>query len=268
MTSVAAHSTVSPSGSSEGALLLVCLPIDLRALARWSAGTGQAALQDDVGYALHALMRAALGELAPKPFVLIHRSGAAQVLGYARCSEGELLRAFQLAPGSEPAAAAALCLSGDRAAVVRAMPGDWHSGERFSFEARVAPVVRSRQPDGSYPEIDAAYHTAFCGERPGDRDSAHAVWLAKELGRGGASTLLKHEVVRFELGEIARRYQVGTAKQPERRTRGGLLPDLTVRGQLRVDDPVAFRALLARGLGRHRSFGFGCLLLAPAGAWT
>jgi CRISPR system Cascade subunit CasE len=47
-----------------------------------------------------------------------------------------------------------------------------------------------------------------------------------------------------------------------------LLPDLTVRGQLRIKQPLAFQALLARGLGRHRSFGFGCLLLAPPGAWT
>jgi len=35
-----------------------------------------------------------------------------------------------------------------------------------------------------------------------------------------------------------------------------------------VQDPQAFAALLARGLGRHRSFGYGCLLLAPPGAWT
>ena len=34
-------------------------------------------------------------------------------------------------------------------------------------------------------------------------------------------------------------------------------------GTLRVTDPAAFAAGLARGIGRHRAFGFGMLLLAP-----
>ena len=46
------------------------------------------------------------------------------------------------------------------------------------------------------------------------------------------------------------------------------MPDLSVRGELQVQDAAAFDGLLARGLGRHRSFGYGCLLIAPAGAWT
>jgi CRISPR system Cascade subunit CasE len=37
-----------------------------------------------------------------------------------------------------------------------------------------------------------------------------------------------------------------------------------VTGTLRVGDAEAFRALLARGLGRHRAFGFGMLLLRRA----
>ncbi|MDD4944986.1 MAG: type I-E CRISPR-associated protein Cas6/Cse3/CasE [Rhodoferax sp.] len=34
-------------------------------------------------------------------------------------------------------------------------------------------------------------------------------------------------------------------------------------GQMRVTDPQAFAQLLANGLGRHRTFGFGLLLLRP-----
>jgi CRISPR system Cascade subunit CasE len=42
-------------------------------------------------------------------------------------------------------------------------------------------------------------------------------------------------------------------------------PDATFRGTLRVDDPARFAAAaLARGVGRHRAFGFGMLLLRPA----
>ena len=42
-------------------------------------------------------------------------------------------------------------------------------------------------------------------------------------------------------------------------------PDAWFRGTLAIVDPNAFAALLARGIGRHRSFGFGCLLIAPSG---
>jgi len=33
-----------------------------------------------------------------------------------------------------------------------------------------------------------------------------------------------------------------------------------------VRDPTGFAALLARGVGRHRAFGFGMLLLRPPAA--
>ena len=40
-------------------------------------------------------------------------------------------------------------------------------------------------------------------------------------------------------------------------------PDATFTGTLTVRDADAFAALLARGVGRHRAFGFGMLLLRP-----
>ena len=35
-------------------------------------------------------------------------------------------------------------------------------------------------------------------------------------------------------------------------------------GTLEVRDAALFQGLLARGVGRHRAFGFGMLLLRPA----
>jgi CRISPR system Cascade subunit CasE len=40
-------------------------------------------------------------------------------------------------------------------------------------------------------------------------------------------------------------------------------PDAVVHGTLTITDPVAFAGLLARGVGRHRSYGYGMLLLRP-----
>lgn len=42
-------------------------------------------------------------------------------------------------------------------------------------------------------------------------------------------------------------------------------PDATLRGCLRIEDGAGFAALLGRGVGRHRAFGFGMLLLTPPG---
>ena len=248
--------------------LLRLLP-DMAALARWVAATGQRVLEEDRGYALHAALRAALGELAPKPFALLERPGSLQLIGYTRRSVEELDRALAQAEISDPGAAAALGLHQPTNTVIKPMPANWRAGDRMSFEVRVAPVVRSRQqPGGGYPEIDAAFHPDFAAAAGGDREAAHRAWLARELLRGGAATLLVSRPFSFGLAPIARRRANAGAPHAGRSTQHGLLPDLWVRGQLRLDDPAAFDLLLARGLGRHRSFGYGCLLLAPPGAWT
>jgi CRISPR system Cascade subunit CasE len=209
---------------------------DLGLLFKWAHATDQAALRDDLGYALHAAARAALGELAPKPFVLVQRPQApALFVGYS---------------------------AADPAALDRALPSDWRTGERLRFEVRAAPVVRSRaQPGGGYPEIDAAHHPSFGG--PGiDREAAYVAWLTRELARDDAASLQCAELQAFSLQTAARR--AGQAGG-QRRTQRGLLPDVTLRGQLEIRDPAAFQRLLARGVGRHRAFGFGCLLLSPGG---
>lgn len=244
-------------------LTLLRLRPDLQALARWAAGTRQRALRDDAGYLLHGAMRAALGELAPQPFVLRRRGDEAELLGYTGAEPAALRRALQLAPAD--AQAAAVLGLGDVS--MSTLPADWRPGERLSFEVRAAPVVRSRsaQP-GAVVEVDAAWHDSFAQDRPGDRVGAYGRWLARELARDGAARLCDWQMQAFALTPMARRGQrVGGDDRPRGLARG-LLPDLTARGELEIEQPDAFSALLARGLGRHRAFGFGCLLLAPAGA--
>lgn len=261
---------IEPSDAAQSPLLLLRLRPDLQTLARWAAATGQRALREDPGYALHAALRATLGRLAPKPFVLLRRPGSVQLIGYSRAGAADVQRAVEMAAATDLVAAQAVGIARASEAVIRPMPHDWRGGESLSFEVRVAPVVRSRnRPGGGYPEIDAAFHPDFASDETGDRDAAYRHWLGRELGRGGAASLLWHRALSFQLTPMARRGRVASdADSTARRTRGGLLPDLSVRGELRVDDSESFNALLARGLGRHRSFGFGCLLVAPPGAWA
>lgn len=260
--------TPAPTPPTSPLLMLRLLP-DPGALTRWAVATGQRALREDPGYALHAALRATLGNHAPKPFALLERPGSLQLIGYTQAAEPDLRAALAAASLTDPLASEALGMADPAQALVRTMPAHWAAGLCLSFEARVAPVVRSRTAQGGrYPEIDAAYHPAFAGDEPGNRELAHGRWLARELARNHAAELLSHRAVAFSLAAMARRTFALVHGAPRRQTHSGLLPDLTVRGQLRVDDPQAFAQLLARGLGRHRSFGYGCLLLAPAGAWT
>lgn len=242
---------------------------DMARLARWAHSSGLRDAAADPGYALHAATRAALGSLAPKPFALRQRAGMDELVGYTPASTEHLARACAL-DAHDPDAAAALRL---QEMVAKAMPMDWRVGECFSFEARVAPVVRSRaKAPGSYVEVDAAYHPDYVST-PGDRATAYGAWMRAQLGRQGAAELLSHETVMFQLTDMVRRTQAADNVRGDRPTEGGrstrrgLLPDLTVHGELRVADGPAFASLLARGLGRHRTFGFGCLLLAPPGAF-
>jgi CRISPR system Cascade subunit CasE len=267
----ATSDSASPDVAAMAPLLLMRLIPDLAALARWAAATGQRALREDTGYALHAALRAALGDRAPKPFALVQRPGNVQLIGYTTDTSESVQAAIEMAPVTDPGAALALGLAPSTGVLLKRMPDAWRAGELMSFEARVAPVVRSRsRQEDAYPEIDAAFHPDYAGDALGDREIAHGRWLARELARGGAATLQTHRAVAFQLAPMARRAARGEFQGSAhvRRVHTGLLPDLTVRGQLRVEDSLAFQALLARGLGRHRSFGFGCLLLAPPGAWT
>ena len=101
-------------------------------------------------------------------------------------------------------------------------------------------------------------------------------WLRRLLREGGAE-LLDAGLSGFRLTTLVRRShaspngRTGTAEGPPKRLpalrarTAARRPDATLEGILQVTDPERFQGLLARGVGRHRAFGFGMLLLRPAG---
>jgi len=80
-------------------------------------------------------------------------------------------------------------------------------------------------------------------------------WLVRQLAAGGAvAETVSLDAIRRT--RVVRRGRDRTLSAPEG-------PDVTASGVLHVAEPDLFVALLARGVGRHRAFGFGMLLLRP-----
>jgi CRISPR system Cascade subunit CasE len=93
-----------------------------------------------------------------------------------------------------------------------------------------------------------------------DRSEVYAQWLRELLVRQGGAELVDAIVTRYRLLGVTRKTKkdgLGGARQS--RIVSG--PDVVLTGQLRVTDPQSFAQILSRGVGRHRAFGFGLLLL-------
>lgn len=230
--------------------LIQCHP-DPRRLSAWATRFGLTAGGDDLGYALHTLLAATFGEVAPKPFR--HFGDARGLLAYSAHDADALQLAVQMAA---PDVHAALGL--ERFAT-RSFPTDWASGRRLGFEVRVRPVLRTNA--GRERDVFQVAAEKFGDdELPVSREAVYGEWLTRELARGDAACIDSLSLDAFRLSASLRKGGVANGKRTGRRVSG---PDVLFSGELTVRDPAGFATLLARGVGRHRAFGFGMLLLRP-----
>jgi CRISPR system Cascade subunit CasE len=218
--------------------------------------------ETDLGYAVHSLLGELFGELAPKPFALPDDTPAPAgltVLGYSAHDAARLKEHADLF--ADPFVHAAVDWAWFDA---KPLPAAFPAGRTLGFEVRACPVERSRLLRGDRtesPEVDALIveGTRQGIERGLDRNAVYLGWLERELARRGGVRLLSADVTGFRYTRFLRRDQKTRAP-----SRLPALPDARFKGVLEVTDAGAFAALLARGVGRHRAFGFGMLLLRPA----
>lgn len=225
----------------------------------WIAGEGLSKRGADDGYGWHALLKAAFGELAPQPFRLIeHSRKPPQLLGYTRADLSTLRDHAETF--AEPAVAAALGL--DSLAAKR-MPDCFATDQRLGFEVRVRPTIRQHLADDRTRNRERDVFLA-AAEKAGpretraglDRATVYAEWLGGRLEAQGARLI--------EARPLALRRTRVSRRNGKRELVGDIEgPDAVFEGILKVASPDAFRRLLGRGVGRHRAFGFGMLLLRP-----
>jgi CRISPR system Cascade subunit CasE len=238
-------------------LYMLQLTPDLPKLIRWAEEQHllHARHEDDLGYALHALLRAAFDTLAPTPFALVRYAELpAKLLAYS--AHGAAAFRDQAATFADPEVAAAVGLAG---LVDKQMPDRFVAGRRLGFTLRARPIVRiDRNGNRSRTQERDAFLAAIAGTEPSvgpSRGEAYQTWLIRRLADGGAH-LERLVLDAFRLTTTLRRDKA-------RKLHAFVGPDATFSGELSVTDPDRFASLLAHGVGRHRAFGFGMLLLKP-----
>ena len=231
--------------------MMIRAEVSIRDFQRWM---GIRRLQDP-DHAMHCLLVESFGaELAPKPFRVITPAGGATgcLYGYG-ASDANALR---------DAAAAFACPL--QASVIPAdtlqskpMPSEWEAGKRLGFEVRIRPTRRLRRTIGN--DVHIAERDAFLMQALDEtaetrsREAVYQDWLAERLERCGGATLESATLQSFQRTRAIR-------SQRSRYSEG---PDALMRGDLLVDDGAAFAELLSNGIGRHRAYGYGMLLLRP-----
>ena len=243
--------------SKTGNLQMVRAQIESRDFRRWM---GERRLRDP-DHAMHCLLTECFGELAPRPFrTILPRDGSNGTLyGYGR-SDASVLRE-SVAMCADPLQSR--ILPGDKLDT-KSMPTMWQVGRQLGFETRVRPVVRRSRNASVRPEkeCDAFLWEALKypeGEMNRSREQVYTDWLSEQLDRrGGARLEPEHtRLVSFQ------RIRAFRKAQPAFRHSEG--PDAVIRGILTITDPESFADLLAKGIGRHKAYGYGMLLLRPTG---
>ena len=260
-------------------LHLVRLEPEAKWLARLAQEPGLRDTEHDSGYLWHLALRRTFGAAAPQPFRVFepdpdkgeHRP--LHLLGYAAVDEAALRAALAEAAAEDARAFPASGIAS------KPLPGAFTVGRMLAFSTRVCPIVRTLSTDGSRKrELDAYVHGASADPKAPkpDRADVYRDWLRGRLHEGGAE-LLEARLASFRLTGLVRRQHASpsgrTATEEgmpkrllaQRARTAARRPDATLEALLEVRDPERFQQLLAKGVGRHRAFGFGLLLLRPAG---
>ncbi|WP_170143632.1 type I-E CRISPR-associated protein Cas6/Cse3/CasE [Brockia lithotrophica] len=227
---------------------------------------------EDLGYGIHTWLVSAFGSLSPKPWRLFTTRGRPpKILGYA-LHDAKDLREHLLAYAA-PGTMRVLLQSDPETSILSKPMPRFLPGKSLAYEVLTVPVVRKTTVDedgeerGKTVEKDLFLHHVekHGGRAQESRAEVYGKWVRDLLEREFPETKKRavdvHDA-RLEGFRLVRqvRYTHG-----EMRNRSRILrPQALIRGELTVRDPDTFSLLLEKGVGRHKAFGYGMLLLRPA----
>jgi CRISPR system Cascade subunit CasE len=237
-------------------LHLITFAIDRAKLVSLAAGRGTIPPSGDLGYALHQVLNETFGAEAPKPFHFFDEFGG-QLIAYSP-HDAETLQQFALKQREQvqawTAASEALSFVTMRA---NPLPERWAPHVRYRYSVRTRPVCRvAHHRERGLPRECDVFLRAVAAKSSNvdwiDRQEVYTAWFREQVPEAAIALKSVH---------ISRLGRIQVYRKGAPRLQG---PDVTYSGILEVGDPDSFQACLQRGVGRHRAFGFGMLLLGNA----
>lgn len=268
-TTIAAKDTA----TTTGVLHMMRADIDALQFRRWM---GSRRIVDD-DHAMHCLLAECFGDMRPQPFRLIlprdRRRGT--LYGYSRADADEIREMASVF--ACPLQERVMPLSSIDS---KPMPSEWQEGRRLGFDLRIRPIVRPTKNAGQRPcdrhykrdssqqtcphcrprkECDAFQYEAVKypkGKMKRSREAVYREWLQERFDNKGGAVLDLNTIklISFRRTRAIRKLH----------SRYSEAPDALMRGELEITDGAKFANLLAGGIGRHKAYGYGMLLLRPA----
>lgn len=203
---------------------------------------------EDLDHAMHCLLRETLGAEAPKTFRLFHptEDNEATLYGYTNSPAPDLQQVA--AATADPIQEEIMEHLGIR---TKPMPDTWQTGQTLNFNIRARPIkqtARGGQKPGSERDVYQREETDL------PREQIYEQWLSEKLNNTGAAQVQRLRITAYK--------QVDSQRKRNRPRVSG--PDVTFQGTFTIQDPLEFTALLSRGTGRHKAYGYGMILLRPA----
>ena len=140
------------------------------------------------------------------------------------------------------------------------MPSEFPDGMELGFELRTCPVIRKASHGPKWnkgQEVDVFLSKVWEIDDESievDREKTYKEWIIRYFERQDGVNLTSVNVKRFSIERMSRRNH-----KPNRKVKIIQRPDVTFTGTLKVKNGNEFEKLLYRGIGRHKSFGFGML---------
>lgn len=234
-------------------LHLVELEIDLMALHAFLHREGLSGEDANLSYGVHAWMKSAFGEFGPQPWRLfVDKSRPSRILGYSSHDAGRLRR--KMVEYADPFVLR-VCPNPEVMMASKIMPA-WQLGRTMGFQTLFCPVGRKAR---SGIEKDLFLIRADHHEDGLEREEIYAQWVKKRFAAFSTTV----EDIRLSGFRLVRQMRQTQTRSERRRRRTITRPQALMDGILTVGDPDEFTRLLSRGLGRHRAFGYGMILLRP-----
>ena len=251
---------------------LIYIPLNMRKFKRWAGRRGmiQRSVFDE-GLALHTLLSSVFGKSTLQPFRLFasDRRIAATLYAYADLDAANLKETAEFTATPD-------CLEviNTRQILSKQMRLDFPNGQILGFDVRVRPVRRlmndlldsqSGKTLTKGSEIDAfRVHvlrlypngwnndTASSNRMEQSRSKIYIEWLIERLSDSTEIQLQNCHLVRFQRNRIYRNQGVSIEG-----------PDACIQGSLTVKQSSEFAKKVCNGIGRHKAYGYGMLMLRP-----